>query len=105
MNLNLVKGKLKDAFPCSDINLSNSGLCNVFIPKDNKQEMIRAFQLLKGYKEKFVEGLDNIIELIKDISITQSNLENIFIEVYVLNFSYVIYIKNEIDFKILIIKR
>ena len=74
--------KLKETFPDSEITVSTSGLCNIFIAKENKQEMIKSFKLIKKNRDEFSQILnDEICEFIKEISISQSNLENIFIEV------------------------
>ena len=95
-NTEYLRDKLKEVFPNSEVAISNSGLCNIFILKENQQEMIKAFKL---FKEKSVEELSEIKDFVKDISISQSNLENIFIEVYTVNISYVIYIRNERNYK------
>lgn len=76
-----VEISLKKEFPCSKINFSSSGVCNIFIAKNEKEEMIKAFKLMKKNKEQFFNNLSSIFEYIKEVSVSQSNLENIFLEV------------------------
>ena len=65
--------------------------------------MIKAFNLIKSNRIDIGPNLNEINEFIKEVSISQSNLENIFIEVeFNLMFSSVIYIR--IKFNIIILQ-
>lgn len=53
----------------------------MFIPKEKQDEMIKAFKLLKKNKDSIRGEFSEIRDFIKEVSLSQSNLENIFIEV------------------------
>jgi hypothetical protein len=71
----------KNVFEKSSINISDSGVVVVHIPEEEKGEMVKAFSLLlKKGKERKDTKISELLHIVKEVSITQSNLESIFLE-------------------------
>jgi len=64
----------------SKIEITHSGIYSIGISKNNKDHMIRAFEIFNQKSSN--EKIQQILEFIKESSISQSNLENIFIQVF-----------------------
>jgi hypothetical protein len=61
------------------IEITHSGIYSISISKSNKDQMIKAFEIFNNKSTN--PKLEKLFEFIKESSISQSNLENIFLQV------------------------
>ncbi len=70
---------IKFLFIHSEINYSSAGIYTILIKNSNKSDIIKALDLFQ--KKNTDKRITEILEYIKEVSISQSNLENIYLDV------------------------
>ena len=102
----MIETSIRSEFPKSELTFTRSGIYSIYIRNDEKTDMIKAYKMIKHDSQDIGPSINKINQFIKEVSISQSNLENIFIEVKLtLIFSYVIYIRIKLNFFIIIFFR
>jgi len=69
---------IKFLFIHSFINYNTSGIYSISIKNENKKDIFKAFELFKRKSDN--QRINEILPYVKDVAISQSNMENIFIE-------------------------
>ena len=63
----------------SKIEITKSGIYTISINKNNKEHMMKAFDVFNRNSKN--EKINGLLEYVKESSISQCNLENIFLQV------------------------
>lgn len=74
----LLDDNIKFIFIHSQINYSSSGIYNIMIKNENKRDIIKAFEIFKRKTED--KRISELFEYLKDSSISQSNLESVYLD-------------------------
>ncbi len=85
IDLNLVGSKyfilddnVKFLFIKSQIHYNSSGIYSISIKIDNKGDIVKAFEIFR--RKSDIPRINEILTYIKDVSLSQANLENIFMD-------------------------
>jgi ABC-type multidrug transport system ATPase subunit len=86
--LYILEDNIKFTFVYSKIKYYNSGIYCIEISNNQKKEVLKAFELFN--KKSDDKRITDILFYVKDVNISQSKLENIYLDVNIyLNFRYV----------------